>query len=153
CYSSTGAMSITTGTTVTLNGPGVYIFRPGGALNTEANSIVLAANGACASDVFWAPNGASTIGANSSFVGNILEGAGAANDITVSSTASFEGRALAFGHTVTIDTDTMFVPTCGGGGPPIVAIPTLSMGPMVLFAGLLALLGFVAMRRRLAKQN
>ena len=32
CYSSGGAMNVTATTTVTLNGPGVYIFRPGGAL-------------------------------------------------------------------------------------------------------------------------
>ena len=123
CYSSTGAMSIATGTTVTLDGPGVYIFRPGGALNTSANSNVVAAGGACATDVFWAPNGAATLGANSSFVGNIVEGAAADNDITILSTVVMEGRALAFGHTVTITSDTVTVPTCAAFVPPT---PTLS---------------------------
>ena len=122
CYSSTGAMSITTGTTVTLNGPGVYIFRPGGALNTAANSNVVAAGGACATDVFWAPNGATTLGANSSFVGNIVEGAAAANDITIGSTVNFEGRALAYGNTVTINTDTITVPVCPAFVPQTVTL-------------------------------
>src|ERR1700676_3840588 len=78
CYSSGGAMNITLSTTVTLNGAGVYIFRPGGALNTGANSSVILAGGACASDVFWAPVGATPLGANAAlsatptFVGNIL---------------------------------------------------------------------------------
>jgi len=64
CYSSGGAMNITATTNVTLSGAGVYIFRPGGALNTGANSRVLLANGACSGNVFWAPVGAATIGAN-----------------------------------------------------------------------------------------
>ena len=119
CYSSTGAMSITTGTTVTLNGAGVYIFRPGGALNTAANSNVVAAGGACATDVFWAPGGATTIGANSNFVGNILSGAA---DVTIGSTVSFEGRALTYGQTVTIDTDTITVPVCPAFVPPTPAL-------------------------------
>src|SRR6202158_6450649 len=46
CYSSGGAMNVTLSTTVTLNGVGVYIFRPGGALNTGANSMVVLAGGA-----------------------------------------------------------------------------------------------------------
>ena len=110
CYSSTGAMSITTGTTVTLKGAGVYIFRSGGALNPAANSIVTLAEGACASDVFWAPNGATTIGANASFVGNILEPAGAGNNITIGGATTLLGRALAAGNTVTIANDAITVP-------------------------------------------
>ena len=66
CYSSGGAMNVTLSTIVTLNGAGVYIFRPGGALNTGDNSSVILAAGACASDVFWAPVGATTLGANAS---------------------------------------------------------------------------------------
>ncbi len=82
CYSSGGAMLITATTNVTLKGPGVYIFRPGGALTTGANSNVLLSNGACASDVFWVPVGATTLGANAAlsptptFSGNILDAAG-----------------------------------------------------------------------------
>ena len=181
CYSSTGAMSITTGTTVTLSGAGVYIFRPGGALGSAANSNVVVAGGACATDVFWAPVGGTTIGANSSFVGNIFRGTAAGLSITLGSTVSFQGRALAFGSTVTTDTDTITVPTCGPFVPPttttttagttttttaptttttatttttttpprpVTSIPTLSEWAMIILAGLLALLGFVAVRRK-----
>ena len=76
CYFNGGAMNITVGQTVTLNGTGVYIFRPGGALTTEANASFVLAGGACESDVYWAPVGATTIGANTNFVGNILDAAG-----------------------------------------------------------------------------
>jgi len=130
CYSSTGAMNITTGTTVTLSGAGVYIFRPGGALDPAANSNVVAVGGACASDVFWAPAGATTIGANSSFVGNILAPAA---DITIGSTVNFEGRALAYGQVVNIDTDTITVPVCA----PFVPSTTLAkaFSPATINAG------------------
>ncbi len=108
CYSSTGAMDITADTTVTLSGAGVYIFRPGGALTTGANSKVVLAGGVCESDVYWAPIGAATLGATSTFVGNILDAAG----ITIGHFANLRGSALAFGGTVTTDANTITVPTC-----------------------------------------
>ena len=149
CYSSGGAMNVTVSTTVTLNGPGIYIFRPGGALNTGANSRVTLAGGACASDVYWAPVGATTLGANAAisatptFVGNILDAAG----ITIGHFANLTGRALAFGGTVTTDANTITVPVCAAAGAGA-AIPTLSEWAMVLLAALLAIAGFTAIRRR-----
>jgi Ice-binding-like len=116
CYSSTGSMDIALGTTVTLNGVGVYIFRSAGALTTGADSFVVLAGGASASDVFWAPVGATTLGAYTTggippvtptFVGNILDAAG----ITFGNFASLLGRAFAFGGTVTTDANTITVPS------------------------------------------
>ncbi len=152
CYFNGGAMNITATTTVTLNGPGIYIFRPGGALTTGANSQVILAAGACASDVYWAPVGATTLGANAApslvtptFVGNILDAAG----ITIGQFANLTGRALAFGGTVTTDATTISVPTCAAfvAGSPN-ATPTLSQWAMILLTALLAIAGFAAMRRR-----
>jgi len=162
CYFSGGAMNITVSTTVTLNGAGVYIFRPGGALNTGANSRVALAGGACASDVFWVPVGAATLGANAApspeptFAGNILAAAG----VTLGHFANLTGRALAFGGTVTTDANTITVPTCapfgGGGGGGVVPpgilpardVPTLSEWTIATLAALLAIAGLAAMRRR-----
>lgn len=148
CYSSGGAMDVTVSTTVTLNGAGIYVFRPGGALNTGANSRVILANGACASDVFWAPVGATTLGANAAasasptFVGTILDDAG----ITIGHFANLTGRALAFGGTVTTDASTITVPACA-----VIAstadIPTLSQWALVMLASFLAIAGFATMRR------
>jgi hypothetical protein len=121
CYSSGGAMTITVSTTVTLNGAGVYIFRPAGALTTGANSRVVAAGGACESDVFWAPVGATTLGANAAasltptFLGTIIDDAG----ITFGHFANVTGRALSFGGTVTTDATTITVPTCAAFVPPV----------------------------------
>ena len=149
CYSSGGAMDITLGTTVTLNGAGVYIFRPGGALTTGQDSRVVVSGGACESDVFWTPIGATTVGANSApslatatFVGNILDAAG----ITLGHFANLTGRALAFGGTVTTDANTITVPSCASVGP----VPTLPEWAMIALTALLVLAGFVAVRRRTA---
>lgn len=105
-YCSTGAMSITT--SLTLSGGGTYIFRPDGALNTAAGATVTLAGGASACDIFWTPTGATTLGANTTFVGTVIDDAG----ITVGANTTWTGRALAFGGTVTTDTTTITVPTC-----------------------------------------
>jgi hypothetical protein len=157
CYSSGGAMNITASTTVTLSGNGVYVFRPGGALTTGANSLVTVANGACPGNVFWAPVGATTLGANAvlsptpTFLGTIVDAAG----ITIGHFANLTGRALAFGGTVTTDAVTITVPAACAAVPPpgpgvggALPTPTLSEWAMVLLAMLLAFAGFAAMRRR-----
>ena len=150
CYFRAGALDITASTTVTLNGAGVYIFRStGGALTTGADSHVNLTGGACASDVFWAPVGATTLGANSSgpslatptFQGNILDAAG----ITIGHFANLTGRALAFGGTVTTDANTISVPTCAAFA--VGGIPTLSEWAMLMLGALLAVAGFAAMRK------
>ena len=151
CYSSGGAMNVTASTTVTLNGPGIYIFRPGGALTTGANSLVTGINGACASDVYWAPVGATTLGANAAlsptptFVGNILDAAG----ITIGHFANLTGRALAFGGTVTTDAVTITVPACSSVVPPgTTGIPTLSEWAMIVLALLLGITAYGVRRQR-----
>lgn len=136
CYSSTGAMSITTGATVTLSGDGVYIFRPDGALNTGANSSVVTADGACTDNVFWTPTGGTTIGANAAFVGTVFRGTAAGLSITLGDSASLEGRALAFGSTVTTDNNAIAVPDeCpepGTGSAAPLRVPVFSQGGMAL---------------------
>lgn len=110
CYSSTGAMSITTGGTLTLSGDGVFIFRPGGALDPAANSSVVTSDGACSDNVFWTPAGGTTIGADAAFVGTVFRGTAAGLSITLGDSASLQGRALAFGSTVTTANNAIAVP-------------------------------------------
>ncbi|MGZ5086621.1 MAG: IPTL-CTERM sorting domain-containing protein [Usitatibacter sp.] len=145
CYSSTGAMSI--GSTLTLNGNGIYIFKPNGALNTAAGSIVTLA-GACAGNVFWGPT-ATTLGANSIFAGNILDDT---STITLGNLAVLTGRALAFGvgGTVATSRNTITVPgACAALPPPtLTQVPTLSEWAMITLSLLLAFAGFAALRRR-----
>jgi uncharacterized repeat protein (TIGR02543 family) len=94
---------------MTLDGGGdpnaVFVFQVNGALNPAANSAVVLTDGAQASNVFWQVNGAVTIGASSSFSGNIMaEGA-----ITVGLGSSIDGRALAAGA-VTLATNNITTP-------------------------------------------
>ena len=107
CYSSGGSLNISTSATVTLSGGGVYIFRSTGALGIGADSKVILANGACPSNVFWAPVAATTLGANATLVGNVFDAAG----ITFGHLAALSGRALAYGGTVTADANTISVPS------------------------------------------
>ena len=104
-YCSTGAMNV--GGPLTLSGSGTYIFRPAGALTSTAGAIVTLA-GASSCDVFWTPTQATTLAANTTFVGNIIDNAG----VTTGANTILNGRALAFGGTVTTDTNTITVPSC-----------------------------------------
>lgn len=121
CYSMIGAMNVTVGTTVTLDltAPGgvgsTWIFRPSGALNTAANVTISLMNGASACDVFWTPIGLTTLGADNTFAGTIIDDAG----ITIGANTEVAGRALAFGGTVTTGTGvTITTPACAVPPPP-----------------------------------
>jgi hypothetical protein len=131
CYFRAGAIDITANGVVTLSGNGVYIFRStGGAVTTGANSNVVLAGGACAGNVFWAPVGATSLGATSRFVGNILDAAG----ITIGLGANVNGRALAFGGTVTTDAATINVPlACAAPGSPTTTLTKVSTGAVGSF--------------------
>lgn len=88
CYS--GAISVTG--TLTLNGPGLFLFRTALTLNTTANSVIALTNGATADNVTWVPVGPTTLGANSAFKGSIL---GQSAAITVGdNTTLLNGRVL-----------------------------------------------------------
>jgi len=118
-YCSAGAMNISG--PLTLSGTGTYIFRSAGAL-TSTNGSIMTMTGASACDVFWTPTQATTLGTNTTFFGTIIDASG----ITVGANTTWSGRALAFGGTVTTDTDTITVPTTcsvapvvsGGGNRP-----------------------------------
>lgn len=104
-YCSTGAMDISG--PLSLSGSGTYIFRPSGALTTGSGAIVSTA-GASECDVFWTPTQATSLGTNTTFIGTVIDDSG----ITVGANTTWSGHALAFGGTVTTDTDTISVPGC-----------------------------------------
>lgn len=128
-YCTVGAQSVGTGG-ITLTS-GTYIFRSTGALNTVANSVV---SGGDSCDIFWTPT-ATTLGANSTFKGTVIDDSG----ITVGSTVNWSGRALSFGGTVTTDTDTITVPSCTTSvistTTPSVATTTTTETPTVTLGG------------------
>jgi len=107
-YCISGAASIGGGGTITLTGSGTYIFRMTGALTTTANSVVAVAGGASACNVWWTPGAATTLGANSTFGGTDIDASG----ITIGNSVIWTGRALAFGGTVSTDSDTISSSAC-----------------------------------------
>ena len=145
--------------TLTLNGPGRYVFQVS-SLTTASGpgaSIVSLIGGASPCDVFWQVGSSAALGTFSAFQGNIV----ALTSITIATSASLQGRALARNGTVTLDTNA--ITACAGGSTPgfIVPaplpipvptnfgnVPTLSEWAMILLAGLLAVAGFAAMRRQ-----
>jgi hypothetical protein len=96
CFVATSAQL--TGT-LTLNGPGVYVFQVGTTLTTASASSVVLANGATAENVFWQVGTSATLGANTALVGSILA------DIsdTVTAGSSVAGRVFALNGAVTLD--------------------------------------------------
>lgn len=154
---SAGAANLTG--TLTLNGPGLYVIQTT-ALTTASGpgaSSVSLTNGATACDLWWQVGSSASIGTFSAVQGNIL----ALTSITVGTSATLQGRALARNGTVTLDTNA--VTACSGGTapgfvvpPPVPilppstpgAVPTLSQWVMVALAALLAVVGFASMRRR-----
>ena len=118
-YCVTGAASIGTGG-VTLSGSGTYIFIINGAFTTVANSVITLGNGASSCDVFWAPTAATTLGANSTFIGTNIDDAG----ITIGNTVTWKGRALAYKGTVSTDVDTISTTCVVAPTPTPTATPT-----------------------------
>jgi hypothetical protein len=110
-YCVSGAASIGTAG-ITLSGSGTFIFKINGALTSVANSTVVL-SGVSACDVFWTPTAATTLGANSLFAGTDLDASG----ITIGSTVTWAGRALAYGGTVSTNIDTITTPTCTAPAP------------------------------------
>lgn len=118
-YCTTGAQSVGTGGITLISG--TYVFRSTGALNTVANSVV---SGGDPCKISWTPV-ATTLGANSTFRGTVIDDAG----ITVGSTVAWIGRALAFGGTITTDSDTITVPNCTIIPPVVPPVTPTSTSP------------------------
>ena len=124
CFASTAQL---TGN-LTLNGAGVYIFQVGSGLTTASGSSITLTNGASACGVWWQVGSSATVGTTTSLAGNVL----ALTSITLNTSASVTGRALARNGTVTLDTNA--VTACSGGPFPPVETPTLvpTLTPLAL---------------------
>lgn len=105
--SASGTFGITG--TLTLDAGGnpdaVFIFKMASTLITAANSHVDLGD-AKAANVYWVVGSSATLGADSTFKGNIMAYA----SITMNTGAVLEGRALAQTGAVTLDTNTVTKP-------------------------------------------
>jgi predicted ribosomally synthesized peptide with SipW-like signal peptide len=101
-----GTFGITGTLTLTGDANAVWIFQAASTLTTAAGSQVILSGGAKASNVYWVVVSSATLGANSSFKGNIM----ALASITMYGSAVVEGRALAQTGSVTLNANTITRP-------------------------------------------
>lgn len=129
-YTSASSLGLTG--TLVLDGQGdanaVFIFRANSTLTTASASNVSLINGAQACNIFWQVGSSATLGTNSSFSGNIL----ALSSITLNTGASVTGRVLARNGAVTLDNNTITVPSCTVAVEPTPTTPTSTSTPVVL---------------------
>ena len=95
------------------NTPGAaFTFQIGSTLTTASGSSVVLINGAQPGNVFWKVGSSATLGTTTAFQGNILASA----SITLNSSATLVGRALAQFGAVTTAANSITIPGDGGVG-------------------------------------
>jgi hypothetical protein len=97
----------------------------------------------CPTNLFWQIGDSATFGTGTSFVGNVL----ALNSITLTTSASLNGRALARNGAVTLDTNNVSIAACAGGGGGTADIPALSPLLLLLLSVTLATAAVLVLRR------
>ncbi len=140
CFAAAAQM---TGT-LTLDGLGdsnaVFVFKTGSTLTTAVAASVTLVNGTNANNVFWQVGSSATLGGATDFAGNLL----ALASITVSSGTSVNGRLVALNAAVSMDTNTIALPSdatvastgpgCGTPAPTLssLGLPTLGNAAFAL---------------------
>jgi hypothetical protein len=117
--------------TLTLAGPGVYIFQSTSSITASGSMIF--SNGAdeCNVNVFWQIPISMSIGTNAKMIGTIIANSGS---ITFGTGASLNGRALALVGTVTLLNNHIFAPICaaaptatpGTSSPSATSVPVIN---------------------------
>ena len=89
----------------------VFIFQIGSTLTTASGSSVNMLNGGSGCNVFWQVGTSATLGSSTTFVGNILASA----SITLVTSASVSGRVMALNAAVTLDSNSISIPSACQG--------------------------------------
>jgi hypothetical protein len=112
-YTASSSLGLTGTVTLdcTSNPNGQIIFKIGSTLTTASNSNVNLLS-CLPANIFWLVGTSASLGTYSSFSGNIL----AQTAITLTTGGTLQGRALARTGAVTLDTNTINMPTTLGGG-------------------------------------
>src|ERR1700741_3195775 len=125
-YTSSSSLEISSGD-LTLDAQGdanaVFIFQMGSTLTTTSGRQVILSGGAKASNIFWQVGSSATLGTTSVFKGTIM----ALASITLTTGATLDGRALAQTGAVTLDGNTVTMPSGvtaveGGSAPEVFSL-------------------------------
>ncbi len=160
-FSSSAALTGTL-TLDAMNDPNaLFIFQIGSTLTTATDSVVTVINGSSNTGVYWVVGSSATLGTGTRFAGNIL----AYTSITLNTSATICGRALAQNGAVTMDTN-IVSGNCTVGGvydtgvvdfgslafssDPTSAVPEPG-GIALLGIGLFAMAGLFGKRSELAR--
>ncbi len=119
CFASSAGLTGTVPLTLSGTASDVWVFKTVSTLITGAGSSVVMSGGAQDCNVFWQVGSSATLGANTSFIGNIL----AFTSISLGNGANVSGRALAGlapggGGAVTMDTNLITPAACSTAVPP-----------------------------------
>ncbi|HEY5265781.1 MAG TPA: ice-binding family protein [Acidimicrobiales bacterium] len=109
-YQSASSLSLTGPLTLDAGGnpDAVFIFQSGSTLTTATGSSVVLTGGAQACNVFWQVGSSATLGTTTAFQGTIL----ALTSATLNTGATVNGRVQAQTGAVTLNGNTITVPTC-----------------------------------------
>ena len=115
-YTSASSLGLSGDLTLDAQGDpsAVFVFQAGSGLTTGSGSRVLLTGGAKACNVFWKVGSSATIGTASAFTGTIL----ALTSISLTTSATIDGRALARNGAVTMDTNTVTRSVCAPAATP-----------------------------------
>ena len=97
-YTASSTLDLSVGGTLTLSGPGNFIFQVGSALTINVGATVLLTNGALANNVFWQVGSSATIGTSAVMVGDVV----ALASVSLGTGASLAGRAIGLTGAVTL---------------------------------------------------
>ncbi len=125
-FGHAASANITAASPLTLNGQGnansVFVFQASSDLVTASNSVVQLVNGAQACNVFWEVDSSATLSSASTFVGTLM----ALTSATLDTGATVHGRILARNGAVTLDANTITIPTACAAGPASATTPIAS---------------------------
>ncbi len=123
---SGGALSLANNGILTLAGTSansVWVFQAASALTIGSATQIVITGGATACNVFWQVGSSATIGTSAQFQGTVM----ASQSISANTGAAIQGRLLASTSAVTLQSNTITVPTnCAAG-----TSPTTSPSPAI----------------------
>lgn len=110
---SGGELSVTGALNLAGTAESVWVFQAASTLTIGSGAIITMSGGASACNVFWQVGSSATLNPGAQFIGTVMADA----SITAQTAATITGRLLARTGAVTLDTNTITVPT-GCNTPP-----------------------------------